>query len=753
MNPHRGRYLQHAFVIAASAVTVPAILFAQMPRGADTLSPRAISDSQAVLRDLDRALRANGKDASIWYHRGTVAWVIANGDAGKPGARGIEALTMRRMADTSLRIAAQLDPKNLTYQLATGEFLRSGIDPASRLAAAGFLDRALELARTGSDRAIHATAAVEAGRVRWLRYETEANQQIGCSPDPSLDSASHDLPTVFGMKALHNQLISCPNRVHPGDRVDYVAAEALFREAVAANPSDGRAFTNLAMLVAEGDRWPELAAVAREYTTRQPSDARGWFSLALALHRTNKEAAVAVFDTAVARLEPRERRRLLAFTRLLSPKDSVSYSNANAERRAAQEQAYWTLTDPLWSRPGNEPRTEFLARVAFAELRWTVEELNVRGAESDRGEIYIRYGPPDRILAIRGYVFAHAIGASDASPDGGFSALGKKSVGTLLPAQSDIVTYWDYDMELSVVFWGPPTYGTARFPVLDAPHISNAVEIRPASFDNIAAEKILPMPLNITRFRAGGDSVDVLVLAQAPLAAIRDATVNATVRVDTWLYGRDDTGELRDSSTLNAPGIAHAVYHVASSKYLYRIEATTTGSMVAGRAMEWIVAERDTITGFSLRGFGMSDLLFATTAQPNKPAPARWMDFNVAPLVGPLAAKTSVEVIWENYELGARGGQTAYAVAVTLQRLRSSGGNIVATIIGLAASAVGVERASDRVTFRFDRSGPAAPAAFVDRIRVDMADTPPGDYVLKLQVTDKASGRKTSRSSALTISK
>ncbi len=44
---------------------------------------------------------------------------------------------------------------------------------------------------------------------------------------------------------------------------------------------------------------------------------------------------------------------------------------------------------------GNPVYDEFRTRVAYAELMWTNEQIYVHEADSDRGEILIRCGPPD----------------------------------------------------------------------------------------------------------------------------------------------------------------------------------------------------------------------------------------------------------------------------------------------------------------------------------------------------------------------
>jgi hypothetical protein len=68
----------------------------------------------------------------------------------------------------------------------------------------------------------------------------------------------------------------------------------------------------------------------------------------------------------------------------------------------------------------------------------------------------------------------------------------------------------------------------------------------------------------------------------------------------------------------------------------------------------------------------------------------------------------------------------------------------------VAANAVGVDRRSDRVTFKYDRTAPVA-GALVDHLSIALGDTPSGDYRLNLEVLDKVSGRKASSTSQISI--
>lgn len=723
---------------------------AQFPRGAESLTPAAVADSQAALRATEVQIAANKKDAGAWHRRGMIAWVLALRAEAEPHIRDLDDTRLRRLADTSLRIAVQLEPANVRYQLAIGILLRHATESTTRFAAISFFDKALDLARATNDSALHATAAIEAARVRWLRYDTNPNRMPPCAELASnVDSASirgadvPRLPTQYAFKTLHNQLVDCFGTYGVFESADYITSETLFREAMRFAPQDARPFRHLAMLLVERKRWAELESIARDRVKLVASDAWAWLALGLAQHRGGKSvAATAAFDSGAARLVEPEKRRLFAFTRLLTPQDSVAYAAATADQRAARERALWTVATPLWSRPAGDPRTEFLARVVFAEVRWTVDELGVRGADSDRGEMHIRYGPADRVYGLRGCDFYPPPPHRPAGCNPLLS--GAPGTGTQKPPLTIVVTYWDYDNGMTLVFWGSPTYGTAHFPTADGSHIAEAVYIRPVSFDNLARETIVDIPARTARFRATADSVDLLLTMQAPIAAIRAASsIDGPARVDFWMYPRDrgTAREYRDSASMRGSGVGRWIYRLPANEYFYRVEATADASTAAARTMGWITAGPDTVTGFATRGFGMSDLLLATEARPNKATAMRWTDFSVAPLITSIVRGGSLQLIWENYELGARDGEASYTIAVTLERQRSTAGRIATQVLNTLAKAVGVDRDPGRVTHRFER-GAAHAAAIVDFVALSLAETPVGTYRVSVDIVDNVSGRK-----------
>ena len=751
--------VRSAAIIAFLLCTSP--VHSQSPRGTALLSQRAVADSSAVLVELDRRVRAQPGDAAAWYRRGVVALALSDRAVQPPPIKELDATRLGRLADSSLRIAVSLDSKNARYRLTLGQMLmRSGIGTA-RVAGASFLTGAVERARTGSDRGLHAEVAVAAGRVYWGRYDALANRVLNGDPRRSVNSAAGagqcqppptpayvpDDPgarqaqnmarsmsaTEGAMEDLYNSLAARRPVAGMGN-TDYAAAERLFTEAVSAAPDNSQAFRNLAMLLADKGRWTEVALAARHRLQRLPDDAWAWLALGLAQQRSGGSAAAALsFDSALVRFDATERSHLFGLRRVLRPGDSIAFQSTDDLTRAGKDHQFWMQARPLWSDSAATPRTEYLARVTFAELRWSVDEIGVRGADTDRGDIHIRYGPPRLILS-----------------SGPGEVIGGKR-NRFQCGYEEVVTYWLYPNGFVWVFWGKPTFLTAHVPSEDNVHVAYMTNKFPVDWDNIAGTRFEDVLVRIARFRAPSDSVDLLVATRAPFAAIRAATAsNDRVRQDSWLVDSSVARTYHDSLTLDESALKLRTYRVPASTYQYRVEATAPGATVAGKATQWIVARKDTLTGFALRGFGMSDVVLATRVGPSVPAPARWRDFSVTPAFGSLASRGHFALLWENYELNARDGQAIYSVSITLQRERSGVGRIAAAITGALASIVSVDRRDDRVVLQFDRTVSWAPS-IVDNIDMALGDTPAGDYRVIVEIRDRTNGRTVATTAKLAI--
>lgn len=723
-------------ICAAGLACVAATAAAQGPAGAKTLTPNAVNDSLLVLAMLDSTVRTTPGDAAAWYRRGMIAWALGDRARAKPEIAALDWTSLGHMADTSLRRAADAAPRNPLYRLSIGKYLLSSGLAITRFSSGSEFDSALALARHDSNGLVHAEAAIEAGRTHWRRYDARENRRMETTPGAGIRSivaASNTVADENGNSSalslknardlLEQNTMPLPPELN--GQADYDAAETLFHEAYDAAPDLPRAFRQYAMLIAAKDRWTELATLARGRVTKAPWDGWAWMTLGLAMQRQKDSRFAAVaFDSAMKNLDPSERARLDRIERILRKSDTAFMERGSEADRAAKLRLYWMFADPLWSRDGNESRIEYLARVTYAELRWTVEELDVHGLDSDRGDIYVRYGPPD-IRASFGVDLSQNI--------------------------ETYSTIWAYRTGLMFSFEGAPMYATMRTTLEDQGYVSEVKEAKPVQWDNLSAYKIDSMPTQVARFRGGRDSVDVLVAAEPAYDRIKKSSeLGFAPRTDFWLLAGGTVKVFQDSGRLNGPGVRSWTHRVGQGNYVYRVEASTDGGTIAARAAAPIVASVDPLTSFSPHGFGLSDLLLTSSVEPGPTAGPRWRELKLTPIAGTIAFKTELSLVWENYEFGNKDGSAQYHVTVIVQREKSGAGRLMARIIGGVSSAVGIERTDDRVAMRFDRAIPYR-AAFSDYVSIGLEETPPGSYRVTLEVTDTVTQKTVARTALFTV--
>jgi len=358
------------FLAVACVLGVQATAAAQRPLGADTLSESAIAESLAVLKQLRTHLARNKQDAAAWYRRGMIAWALYDRDRVKGGAPGLDWTLLGREADLAIRTADAIEPTNIRYQLSKGQFFLGTGLVTMRVQSYSVFDHALTNARQGTDSLLHAEAAVELGRVHWRRYDPANFGAVPASvrdraralvSDSALSRAllSHDpyLPdrsqpyTRRSLRQARELLIAEFNSPENGfdGEYDYGLAEQYFREAFTAMRSYSRGYRQLAMLLAERGRWPELAGLARMRVQVAPDDAWAWMTLGLAAHRSGdaKTASIA-FSKGLAAMDSLERVRLDDLARVLRPRESDGFSRLTAAERATVLE-FQTTIPLVWS--------------------------------------------------------------------------------------------------------------------------------------------------------------------------------------------------------------------------------------------------------------------------------------------------------------------------------------------------------------------------------------------------------------------
>lgn len=149
----------------------------------------------------------------------------------------------------------------------------------------------------------------------------------------------------------------------------------------------------LGQVYLEGHMPDRLQELFEEYSERHPEDWDAYFFTGLGYQTGDElDKAFAAYSQGLdlmSGLEQQFIRSVVVLTDREALQDGGELPDEDTLRR------FWTGRDPLFLTPGNERMLEHCRRVAYANLRFADPDRGIEGWETDRGQVYIRYGHPD----------------------------------------------------------------------------------------------------------------------------------------------------------------------------------------------------------------------------------------------------------------------------------------------------------------------------------------------------------------------
>ena len=698
----------------------------------DAILYAARGDTAAALDRLERATRLAPGLAEAHYRRGLL---LAN-----QAGTAIGDLFKRRAAAGALDRAIRIDNNNPYYLLELGRLrLKQGF---MRIAAARLFNRALRAAREKGDPAVVAEIEGELGDIYQRRYQSLANRRLltgsvfRFDPDEAIDNPHY----------ARDFLAQRTSEIDDAGELDLRLAEEHYRAGVATWMAHDASTAGLLGLLYDKMRYEEFLEVARGFVRAAQDNARAHLFYGLGLWRLNREReANRAFARALRMMSPAHRAQITDLSVILRRNDAGRYQQLSSAQRAEFDRIYWSANDPLLLTRVNEHQLEHLARVAYTDLRFTSKDLNLRGWATDRGAIYIRYGPPPVIAS-----FAPNV----------------SRIGDDIELLGKVVTVWFYpERNLRFVFYGPPGYNFARFAGEFKTYAEDARYTSPVRYDNVPVNEALDsIPVQTAALRPVGDSADLgrtqlvfyaglplkrmvagVDLAEGPLESglfITDPLQREVLsrnQQETVKFGSEDQFETRTYFAQLKPG-----------EYLYRVEARQPVTRRAARGMSRISVE-----SFDRAALQLSDIILADRVAPRVEEPGALSDF----LVDPNAAMRytpgdAVHLYWETYNLQPDSAATVRFETELVIRVQSiERSEFGARVVGGLLDAVGASaRGDEQVTLSYESEKVLAGR---DRIpswlAVDLAGAPNGTYTLEITVTDLMSGQAAVRRRTFSI--
>ena len=720
--------------MAAAAIALGAPLAGQRQSDGQTAGRRMVEqamqlaergDTAAAVEQAARAARAAPDLADARFLYGLLLARTSGAGFGSWGRR-ID-------ADREFEAALRLDADNPRYLI---EIARLRLkQPLLRVQAERLFRRALASAHKSGDPLALAEVEAEIGHIYLRRYQAVAHRRVilGQSRTFEWEAALRDPHYTRDILLDYSAAV-------PGvGEVDLAKAETHYRAAVAAAPASAPASRGLLALLAETARLEELLDEARRFARIAPADGDAQLFLGMGLWRAGRAtAADTAFARALATLPPADRAPLEDLTPILRAADAVRYRELPDSLRRGFEELYWWSAEPLRLTAENEFRLEHLARVAHAELLFGAPDLRLRGWLTDRGQLFIRYGPPPVVATFPPNPYENSADVT---------------------ATGMVTTVWFYpDRNLRFVFSGPPTYNYQRLAVDFDAYAENARFIEPVAYDNVPVARALDsVSVQVAQLRPHGDTAgtDVLFFAGIPVRRMARGVDLDAGDLETALFVTDDAQRdrvsRRDAETVRLAAdeqfeVRTETARLPPGRYAYRFEARLRAAERAARGMS-----RLTVEPFDGAGLALSDVIVADRIAPREEGRrSRGLgDFFIDPNASlEFRRGEPVHVYAEAYGLtaedsGGTGPAVRFQVAVRLRVRDLDRRGMAARLLGGVLDAVGVTaEGDDQVVLQYTAQEPLEGRDRVPLfLAIDLTNAPIGRYALDLAVTDLATGR------------
>lgn len=184
-----------------------------------------------------------------------------------------------------------------------------------------------------------------------------------------------------------------PLSFHRFAQEDFRNAEKYLNMALKQEPLNERALYLLGLLYYEEKELDKMISLYKKALAYDSNDVDFNLFIGLAYQEEKKfSLSNRYFKTALAKMDTEE--RLL----YLDPQIFIEGGTVRDEPEFYDD--FWTSRDPLFLTGENERLCEHIARMAYANLRFSVPKMNIKGCFTDRGRAYVRYGHPAFIMAV-----------------------------------------------------------------------------------------------------------------------------------------------------------------------------------------------------------------------------------------------------------------------------------------------------------------------------------------------------------------
>ncbi len=602
----------------------------------------------------------------------------------------------------------------------------------------------------------------------------------------------------FDLDALRNLGVNVVDLSERADRA-YQRAIGHLRKALEVDPRRRTVYDEMMQVFALKEEYEEALEALGQMYRFFPEDEDLWRYFGLVYYQlgdmTNADRS---FTTAFEFMSPAVAAAYNDLGLFLTTKEKEIESADTVAYRAR----FWMSKDPRYLTPYNERRLEHYFRLTYADLLYSSKRLDLRGWETERGQILVRYGLPDNDVVLHpqadGVFSARQalIGAmvqtvqaqtdevleegeeAEAGIESGYMLDGEQSFGvvhsTARQAFEEMNAYniWDYG-DFKFVFEDPFRNGEYRMyspSAEDMVERVNAVindyimitkEIiseTPERYEYQAPGRQIELPYLVSAFKSDGPQTEVYVHYGIPLteydpsSEMVDITANAGTflvdeRRDILVERRRTIYGLRTDQVVEFAEqdlwVDTQTLKAPAGELELSVEFETASGQTVGVQRRSI-----TIPDFTTGELALSDIMLAYSVEvteDGQPLAANEIvrdDLSILPAPWTVyATEWPIYLYFEVYGLAITDqGSTDYDVEITLtpKETRKGVRRLVGGIFG---------RGEEGVSVSYHGSGTRSDEKLYQIL--DASQQEMGLYTLTLRVQDNATGQRTERTQDL----
>ena len=619
-----------------------------------------------------------------------------------------------------------------------------------------------------------------------LLDEAALNSELNF-PDINLDEVI--LGDRFDIETLRSQGVNVLDLSQRAERA-YQRAIGHLNKALEVDPRRLSVYEEMMQIFALKEEYEDAMVTLDQMYRFFPENPDLWRYLGLVNYKLgNMEVADRSFTTAFKFMSPELKAAYNDLGLFLTREEK----EAESQDAVAYRARYWTSQDPRFLTPYNERKLEHYFRLTYADLLYSSKRLDLRGWETERGQILIRYGPPpsDVVLhpqqdgifsareAVVGALLTTVTGGTDQETGeiprslDGTGSFGNV-VSTAREAFEEMNAYniWDYG-DFRFVFEDPFRNGEYRMYSPSAETMVQEVNafqndyvmitkeiIRetPEKYEYEAPGRQIELPFLVTAFKGDGPQTAVYVHYGIPLNSYDRSSdvIEITASAGTFLV--DERRDILVERRRTIYGLRTNQIISFSEQHLW----VDTQSMQAPPGQHELSVEFETVSGqtvgvqrrsitvpdFTPSVLALSDIMLAYSVevtedgQPLGSNEVARNDLSILPAPWSVySTQWPIYLYFEMYNLSTNEeGSTDYDVEITLtpKETRKGVRRVIGGLFGGGRRGVSVS---------FHGSGTQVDEALyqiLDATKQDM-----GLYTINLRVQDNVTGKRVERTQDL----